>query len=206
MKKLPIPVLIVLFVFIFFQAQAQVRRDTRPRSTESYDSPYRNIFKINPFSLLAATGSFAYERVINEQMSGQLGIQFTRYSGWVTGGRDLRGYAITPEFRYYFTDVAPKGFFVAPFLRYRYTSLDGEITLQGRQFRGKVDITNFGGGVLIGGQFILGERVSLEGFFGPTITGRSYSFTEGTTESDYDIPNFFSPIWFRTGLTVGFLF
>ncbi len=211
MKKKTHLLLTAVFVFTLFQAaaQAQVRRSpqpTRPRTADSYDNSYGNIIKINPLSLFAATGSFAYERVISEQMSGQLGVQFTRYSGWVTGGRPLRGYAITPEFRYYFTDVAPKGFYVAPFLRYRHTSLEGEIALQGRQFEGTVEISNFGGGVLIGGQFILGERVSLEGFFGPTVTGRSYKFTEGTTESDYDIPNFFSPIWVRTGVTVGCLF
>jgi hypothetical protein len=186
--------------------QPPVRRDTRPTYSSDKDAEYRNVIKINPLSLIAATGSFAYERVINERMSGQLGLQFTSYSGWVTGGRPLKGFAVTPEFRYFLTGSAPKGFFLAPFLRYRQSSITGEITAGGRNFNGKVDINNFGGGVLIGGQYILGQRVSIEGFIGPTINGRSYKFTEGTTETDYDIPNFFSPVWFRTGFTVGFLF
>lgn len=207
MKKIPNLFLTFLFLFTCGQSivQAQVRRDSRP-SRISTPSEYANVIKINPLSLFAGTGAFAYERVIAEQMSGQLGFQFTRYSGWATGGRPLSGYAITPEFRYYFTDVAPKGFFVAPFLRYRHTSLEGDVALAGRGFQGTVAINNFGGGVLIGGQFLLGQRFSLEAFLGPTINGRSYKFTEGTTESDYNIPNFFSPVWFRTGMTVGFLF
>jgi hypothetical protein len=139
-------------------------------------------------------------------MSGQLGFLFTRYSGWFTGGRALSGFAITPEFRYYLTGQAPQGFFVAPFLRYRHTSLVGDVTVQGRTFEGTLQINNFGGGVLIGGQFVLGERFSFEGFIGPTVTGRSYQFSEETTERDYDVPNFFSPVWFRTGITIGFLF
>ncbi len=184
---------------------AQARRNDRPtRISES--AGYSNVIKINPLSLVAATGSFAYERVINEQMSGQLGFLFTRYSGRITGGRALSGFAITPEFRYYLTGAAPQGFFVAPFLRYRRTSLEGDVTVQGRTFDGTLQINNLGGGVLVGGQFVLGERVSFEGFIGPTVTGRSYQFTEGTTETDYDVPNFFSPVWFRTGITIGFLF
>jgi hypothetical protein len=184
---------------------AQTRRNDRPtRISES--AGHNNLLKINPLSLVAATGSFAYERVINEQMSGQLGFLFTRYSGRVTGGRTLSGFAITPEFRYYLTGAAPQGFFVAPFLRYRRTSLVGDVTVQGRTFEGTLQMNNFGGGVLIGGQFVLGERISFEGFIGPTVTGRSYEFSEETTERDYDVPNFFSPVWFRTGITIGFLF
>ena len=205
MKNVPLFLLTALLLCICDDSFAQVRRNDRPtRISES--SGYSNLIKINPLSLVAATGSFAYERVINEQMSGQLGFLYTRYSGRVTGGRTLSGFAITPEFRYYLTGTAPQGFFVAPFLRYRRTSLVGDVTVQGRTFEGTLQMNNFGGGVLVGGQFVLGERLSFEGFIGPTVTGRSYEFSEETTERDYDVPNFFSPVWFRTGITVGFLF
>jgi|GEM_PF-219229 len=205
MKNLPLLLLTALLLFAGSYGTAQVRRNDRPtRIPEA--SGHNNLIKINPLSLVAATGSFAYERVINERMSGQLGFLFTRYSGRVTGGRPLTGFAVTPELRYYLTGSAPQGFFVAPFLRYRRTSLEGDVTVQGRTFDGTLRINNFGGGVLVGGQFLLGERFSFEGFIGPTVTGRSYQFTEGTTERDYDVPNFFSPVWFRTGITVGFLF
>jgi hypothetical protein len=205
MKNVPLFFLTALFLFTCEGSFAQVRRNDRPtRISES--AVHNNLIKINPLSLIAATGSFAYERVINEQMSGQLGLLFTRYSGRVTGGRTLSGFAITPEFRYYLTGAAPQGFFVAPFLRYRRTSLVGDVTVQGRTFEGTLQMTNFGGGVLVGGQFVLGERISFEGFIGPTVTGRSYDLSEETTERDYEVPNFFSPVWFRTGITVGFLF
>ncbi len=205
MKNVPLFFLIPLLLFVCATGSAQVRRNDRPtRISESVGR--NNLIKINPLSLVASTGSFAYERVINEQMSGQLGFQFTRYSGRVTGGRTLSGFAVTPEFRYYLTGAAPQGFFVAPFLRYRRTSLVGDVTVQGRTFEGTLQIDNFGGGVLVGGQFVLGERISIEGFIGPTVTGRSYNFSEETTERDYDVPNFFSPVWFRTGITIGFLF
>ncbi len=205
MKNVPLFFLTTLLLFVCAVSSAQVRRNDRPtRISES--SGYNNLIKINPLSLIAATGSFAYERVLNEQMSGQLGFLFTRYSGRITDGRTLSGFAITPEFRYYLTGAAPQGFFVAPFLRYRRTSLVGDVTVQGRTFEGTLQIDNFGGGVLVGGQFVLGERISFEGFIGPTVTGRNYNFSEETTERDYDVPNFFSPVWFRTGITIGFLF
>ena len=205
MKNLPYLFLAVLLAFLSGESSAQVRRNDRPTRIPQA-SGYNNLIKINPLSLIAATGSIAYERVINEQMSAQLGFLLTRYSGSITGGRTLSGFAVTPEFRYYLTGSAPEVFFVAPFLRYRRTSLSGDVTVQGRTFEGTLQMNNFGGGVLIGGQFVLGERISLEGFIGPTVTGRSYEFTENTTEGDYDVPNFFSPVWFRTGITVGFLF
>lgn len=205
MKNIPLLFLAALLLLAGSQGNAQVRRNDRPTRIREA-SGYNNLIKINPLSLVAATGSFAYERVINERMSGQLGFLFTRYSGRITGGRTLSGFAVTPELRYYLTGTAPQGFFVAPFLRYRRTSLEGDVTVQGRTFDGTLQIDNFGGGVLVGGQFLLGERFSFEGFIGPTVTGRSNRFTEGTTERDYDVPNFFSPVWFRTGITVGFLF
>jgi hypothetical protein len=205
MKNVPLFFLTSLLLLVCGESFAQVRRNDRPTRI-SETSAYSNIIKINPLSLAGSTGSFAYERVINEQMSGQLGFLFTRYSGWVTGGRTLSGFAITPEFRYYLTGAAPQGFFVAPFLRYRRTSLEGDVTVQGRTFEGTLQMNTYGGGVLVGGQFVVGERVSFEGFIGPTINGRSFEATEETTERDYDVPNFFSPVWFRTGITVGFLF
>jgi hypothetical protein len=96
---------------------------------------------------------------------------------------------------------------VAPSLRYRHTSLVGDVTVQGRTFEGTLQINNFGGWRADRGTIRTGRKVSFEGFIGPTVTGRSYQFSEEeTTERDYDVPNFFSPVWFRTGITIGFLF
>lgn len=117
----------------------------------------KNGAKINVLSPFALTGSFFYERVLNEQMSVQLGAFFTGYSFF---GTRFGGYGLTPEFRYYFSGDAPKGAFVAPY--YRYQSFDVRI-------RGIAELASYsqnGGGILVGKQWIIMDLVSLEAFIG----------------------------------------
>lgn len=198
---------LLAFLLIQLPTQAQQRRNTPARRPDATTEMPANLLKINFISLVAATGSFFYERVINERMSAQLGVQFTSYAGFFTGNERLRNFAFTPEFRYYLTSLeAPKGFYVAPFLRYRESSITGDVSVAGRKFDGKATVTSFGGGVLLGGQFLVSNRVSVEAFIGPTFSGRNIDVSEGSTEGDYAFPNFLSPVWFRTGVTVGLAF
>lgn len=206
MKKLLLLVFVLQIAASIAQAQYK-RPNERNRKNTSVSGTPANLIKVNFLSPIASTGSFFYERALNERMSAQLGFQYTSYSGFFTNNERLRGIGLTPEFRYYFSDSeAPKGFFVAPFLRYRNYSLSGDIKLVNRQFEGEVSVTSIGGGVLVGGQWIFGEIFSLEAFIGPTISGQNFKATEGTSQKDYNIPNFFSPVWFRSGVTVGIAF
>jgi hypothetical protein len=220
MKKNTLYTLLAILILSTPLVQAQQRRpgttyprkDNRSSRTSRFSDDEEifrhNILKINFISPLAATISGFYERVITERMSAQLGVQYTGYSGFITDNEKLRGFAITPEFRYYVTQAtpAPNGIYVAPFLRYRNTSLAGDIEYQDRKLDGKIEIRSIGGGMLVGGQYLIGDRVSIEGYIGPTISGQTFKATEGSTKKDYSIPNFFSPVWFRSGFTVGIAF
>jgi hypothetical protein len=69
-------------------------------------------------SPLVRTGSFFYERALDENKSVQLGFF---YSGISVEDTRFRGFGITPEFRLYLSEKrqAPAGIFVAPYLRYQ---------------------------------------------------------------------------------------
>ncbi len=86
----------------------------------------QNVIKMNLLSPILRTANFSYERVLGEGSSVQLGFL---YSGAKVSGVKFRGYAITPEFRFYLSQSpAPDGFYVAPFLRFQDYDLSEEST------------------------------------------------------------------------------
>jgi hypothetical protein len=157
----------------------------------------QNIFKVNLISPLVRTGSFFYERVLNEDMSVQLGVFYTGASIDVT---EFRGLGITPEFRYYLSESkpAPSGVFIAPYLRYQNFNLSEENSI------GKATYSGIGGGLLVGTQRLLKNTISLEGFIGPSYFAGNLKVTDGQVE-DFDI-DFFDGFGVRFGFTVGIAF
>ncbi len=139
------------------------------------------VVKINPLSLFAATANVQGEYVINDKMSVQLGF-FVGKIGLSFGNTGLAqeiGYTwlgLTPEFRYYAQNTkkeAPRGLYLAPFFRYRLdkrsfvTSIyDPEQQLFTTGFVTKTSHL-FGGGVLLGYQWLFSDAFALDLFFGP---------------------------------------
>ncbi len=186
MKK--IKVLFVLCVAIFSLSSASFAQNGK-----------KNIFKVNVISPIVRTGSFFYERAITQKSSVQLGVLYTGYSIEDT---KLRGFGITPEYRFYLSQSkqAPQGFFVAPFLRYENLNLSTD------NARNEATLSTFGGGVLIGGQWIFSNIVSLDVFGGPRVNSRNFkASTSGTTEDDFTLTGFGS-FGFRFGVTLGIAF
>jgi len=152
-----------------------------------------NYAKANLFSPLVRTGSFFYERVLNDDMSGQLGFFFTKVKA---GDTKFSGFGITPEFRYYLSEsAAPKGIFMAPYIRYQSFSLSDEVDI----YEAKLSV--FGGGLLVGAQTLLKDVITIEAFIGP-----AYGFynmdVEVGSEEDFDI-SAFDGFGVRVGVTVG---
>src|SRR5215467_9736609 len=77
-----------------------------------------NAVKLNPLSLIFATGNISYERAVASNQSIQLGVF---YSGLSAGGVKYTGLGITPEYRIYIggQKMALNGVYVAPFVRYQ---------------------------------------------------------------------------------------
>ncbi|MCU0450531.1 MAG: DUF3575 domain-containing protein [Bernardetiaceae bacterium] len=169
----------------------------RGRSNDGGDK--KNIFKINMISPLVRTGSVFYERAITERSSAQLGFFYTGFSIAETR---YRGFGITPEYRFYLSQSksAPQGFFVAPYARYQ----NVELSLTVNEVE-RARLTGFGGGVVVGGQWIFSDIVSLDVFAGPSFTARNISYEGGAIEQDFNFTGF-SNVGLRFGVTLGLAF
>jgi hypothetical protein len=170
-----------------------------------------NTFKVNILSPLVRTGSFFYEHKLNEQSSIQLGGLFTNWSG---GDTKITGFAFTPEYRFYLSDEkkALRGFYVGPYLRYQNLTLSVDETYtdgNGNQVKGggKAALNTFGGGVVVGHQWIFKQRFSLDLFLGPSFNDGSIKVTERSTgySESFDAGPF-TGFGLRSGVTFGLAF
>lgn len=168
-------------------------------------SAQSNAVKVNIFSLLVRTGSFFYERALNDNMTAQLGFFYT---GYKLSDTKFTGFGITPEFRYYF-DEALHGFYAAPYLRYQSFTLSADYIdydINGNPYNetAKATLSTFGGGALIGHQWCLGDIVTLDIFLGPGFNAGSIKVTEG--DANTFSTGSFDGFGIRTGLTFGVAF
>lgn len=156
-----------------------------------------NAIKINPLSLVLATGNVSYERAVSETTSAQLGIF---YSGVSISGIKYSGLGITPEFRIYFAGrkEALNGVYAAPFLRYQ------NFTLKDKDTDEKAGFSSFGGGATIGWQKMWSSGFVLDIFAGPSYNAGK--FKNDTDEDQFDISSGISGFGIRTGVTIGFGF
>lgn len=156
-----------------------------------------NAVKTNLFSPILRTGHLLYERVINEDMSIQLGFFYTAYTDSDTDV-SLKGWGITPEFRYYLSEEtsAPDGFYLAPSFRYQtFTVEDPSDSESGT-------LTSFGFAVNFGKQMLLKDIIIVDAFLGP-----SYNFRNLETEGDIDTPiSEADGFGIRIGLVIGVAF
>ena len=75
----------------------------------SISKAQNTVIKANLLSPLVRTGSFFIEHKLNDNSSIQLGLLYT---GNTWDDTKIRGWGITPEYRFYLSDSpAPKGFF-----------------------------------------------------------------------------------------------
>ena len=223
MKKV-IFCLFVFFVFSFFPEHKGVFAQSFPqpyaRSTAEIADRYPHIVKVNVLSPFVLTINGAYEHFINAKVSVQLGAYYTgisldeKFLWFNVPYARYRSFAITPEFRYYTGSVTrPKlnGFYVAPFLRYQ--NIDIRITpeLQKENDQSVAATDTYEGnlssiriGAVGGYKFIIGERLSLEIFAGPSVRLTNWLNANINTYSAED----FLPFGFalRSGVTLGYVF
>lgn len=176
-----IKLLVVLFVLAAFTAKAQ-----------------QNVVKLNIFSPLVSTLNLSYENAFSEDKSFQIGFFYT---GAKIVSTKFTGIGITPEMRFYLgDDAAPQGFYVAPFLRYTNFKLTEELT------NGGASLSTFGGGAIVGKQWIFKEKFSLDLFVGPSYSVGDVKIDDGQSEESFSTGALGSGFGIRTGLTFGFAF
>ena len=188
MKKTILFFILLLCIQGFFAEKSQAQTDKK------------NIIKVNLFSPIVRTASIFYEREVSETVSAQLGFFYT---GASIDDTEFRGFGITPEVRFYLSDKGtPEGFFIAPFVRYQNFNLtieDADL-----QIDSEADLTGIGGGLLIGGQWVFKDVVSLDVWGGPSYSSVSIDVTSGD-EDDFSLGSV-DGFGVRFGVTLGFAF
>lgn len=156
----------------------------------------QNVLKINILSPIVKTINLSYERALNENSSFQLGFFYT---GWSNDLTKFSGFGITPEYRFYLSDTpAPAGVYVAPFVRYqKFNISDKDVS------NSEADFSAFGGGVVIGKQWVFKEKITLDLFLGPAYYSGKVSGQSGDSNFDTDA---FDGFGLRTGINFGFKF
>lgn len=165
-----------------------------------------NVVKVNIFSPLVKTGSFFYEHKLNDNSTLQLGALFT---SWKTDGTKVSGFAFTPEYRFYLSEksTAPEGFYVGPFLRYQKLKLEDSYSSgSGFTSTSEASLSTFGGGLLVGRQWIFKERFSLDVFLGPSYNGGTVKAKSNTMPEESFDPGPFDGFGVRAGVTFGLAF
>jgi Protein of unknown function (DUF3575) len=154
-----------------------------------------NVIKINILSPIVKTFNASYEHTLSTESSFQIGFFYTGYSDSDT---KFSGFGITPEYRFYLSESdAPAGVYVAPYVRYQNFDLTDDVT------DSKGTFSAFGGGLIIGRQWIFKEKISLDIFLGPAYISGNTKVTSGEDSFDTGL---FDGFGLRAGVTLGLAF
>lgn len=150
----------------------------------------KNTVKINPLSALIRTGSAFFEHKVSSSSSVQLGFAFT---GAKLDEDKFRGLALTPEYRYYVKKNAPNGLYLAPFAKYQHLSLTNDTD--------KGTFNSFGGGLMLGRQWVYKSGFVLDLFLGPAFNSGTYKQEYGN--GDPDLSAAIDGFGLRIGISIG---
>jgi hypothetical protein len=199
--------------------------------------PGKSIVKVNLSSIALSHYSLQYEYVLNNRQSIALGLGVSPREGLpfkqtlldnFGENADARSaiesttfskFTITPEYRFYLGKKgAPSGFYIAPFARYTNMSFDNDYTYtpsSGEKHVAHVTgkFNGIGGGVMVGSQWLLSSRVTLDWWIAGPFIGTMKADFHGTddmsdmtpqdkAELENDIESVDIPLW-EIDATVG---
>jgi len=155
----------------------------------------KNVIKFNALGVLGSQFQLAYERGLTEKVSIQLSAGYITYNSSQTVFSNSyksknNGFIIIPEARYYFKE-ALDGAYLGAFARVRSVNTDltdTSVPIGIDVSREEIAMT-VGGGIVVGYQFILAERIVIDLFLGPQFKERSSSNTYktyGVTDTDFN--------------------
>lgn len=176
---------LIAMLSLQFMAQAQ----DNPDASSAYGN--QNILKLNLTSLGFVNVYLQDEYTLNGSSSVALGLSYMPSRSLPSvvidndpngnaGNISFSGFSITPEYRWYVKKHAPKGFYLAPYLRYtKYTTDSYSFSYDRSGTNGTVkdvatlegSLSGIGLGLMIGDQFKLGDHVTLDWW----IIGAGYS-------------------------------
>lgn len=205
MKKL-----VILFILASFITSPLFSQDT---DLEKYlrrreGIKYPNIIKINTLAIPFNNISLIYERGLIPRLSFLIGAGY-KYSGdapKIFGTEDeklkiklgkIKGYAITPELRYYLKTCNARfldGFYLGVYFRHTHYSTTAEFDYfpEGYEMqfhKANIVMNEYGAGLSIGYQLMLWERLSIDFmFFGPRYSNyhMGYEFDKNVSQEFLD--------------------
>ena len=203
--------LILLSILSFLLVEPVISQDTtgvEKTKPGRKDIKYPNIIKINSLALAFSNISLLYEGGIMPRLSAGIGIGY-KYAGLepklfrVNNSRigvdigQIKGFSITPEFRYYIKTCDPgllEGFYAGLYLRYtRYSSyvkFGYEPENKPVEFyNSDVALNEYGVGIQLGYQLMIKERFSIDFlFFGPRFSSYylNYEFDKAPSQEFLD--------------------
>lgn len=171
------------FSFANRHAGPSAKTNAQLRYSSDDDEAPKNVIKLNATQLIARNVSFQYERGFHKNLSGALGfsVLMKRQAPSFFGDEDpsgeglrspqLKGFAITPEFRFYpgrkEERQAPHGFYLGLYYRYAkytYTSSYTEYFKNGKTYSYDLEAIYKGGtaGLMMGSQWLIGKHFSFD--------------------------------------------
>lgn len=215
---------LISFLFFFFfvsmctiaQDQARISKAKLVKKKKPVYELVDNVVKLNIPSLLFRSFAVQYEKKLNRSKTFAMGIVYrpnfktpiinvllsdTNFTAsaetlFMLKSSRYNSLMLTPEFRFYFKKKAPRGLYLAPFLRYKHEvltsnfryqeSANGGIIKTG-EYKNRSDA--FGAGVLFGIQILTKKKVTIDFWFlGPW---GGINFTKNSSKINTDLLNEF---------------
>jgi hypothetical protein len=167
--------------------------------TALYTKAQDNNIKVNVINLFSKKLAFSYERAINKHQSLQLdlGFQLKKTIPTYIDSDDetesavgsYNGYSIMPEYRFYSKSKrnALTGFYFAPYLKYYHYGIKMDVDFDHVRYDVDGKWNSIGGGCLIGWQWIIKERFSIDfNLIGLGIQNHSLNFDYTTNDPYFD--------------------
>jgi len=202
MKNIIFPLLLIVLLnnTIFAQQDPDLEKYLRRRAGVKYP----NVIKINTVAIAFNNGSLIYERALAPRVSVNIGAGY-KYAGELPkmlASEDnkvqlhlnkITGFSVTPELRYYLKACDSRlldGFYMGLYFRHTNYSTSAEFDYFPendvmQQFSANATLTEYGGGITLGYQILIWERLAIDFlFFGPrySVNHIGYQFDSNVSE------------------------
>lgn len=178
-----------VFSIIILIALSAKMVDAQPNRRFGVKTNISSTLTVKSFNLIP-------EFAITERLSAQVG--FYRTNNFTYKEHVFSGTAITPEVRFHLKPTYLKGLYAAPFVRYRKLAWDIPSEDAG------ADFISIGGGVCVGYQSLIKNRVILDLYIGPGFSGHDIKIRSGVAD-DFKLP-ITSSVGVRAGIALGIAF
>jgi hypothetical protein len=156
-------------------------------STKQERETPRNVVKLSLFSIPLGKYNLQYEYAFHKNFSAAINVGLLKFPKYITSavvsdtgalsGLKVSGYSVSPEIRFYpgrkIKKQAPSGFYLAPYFSYSKTNVNATFSFDmptasnpsvttPQDLDAKISLSGFTGGLIIGQQWIIAKRVSID--------------------------------------------